>query len=198
VTWFIVPNVFRLAPWIWDNIKVLLYGFVGALPLVAYALARALRSRGVWRVAGALALASLVLAGSIDIWRVVSRQTEYQEFDANGVALAGVIRADTPPRALVLHAPTYNPPVFLTGRRSILGYTGYIWAHGLDYAGREADIKKIYAGDTDANALLKQYGVDYVEVGPVERAYMTVNDDFFAKLKMVGEAGDYRLYAVPK
>jgi hypothetical protein len=198
VTWFIVPNALRLAPWIWDNIKVLLYGFVGALPLVAYALSRLLRSRGTWRVAGALALASLILAGTVDVWRVISRQTEYQEFDRDGVALADVIRAATPPRALVLHAPTYNPPVFLTGRRSLLGYTGYIWAHGLDYAGREEDIKKIYAGDADANTLLKQYGVDYVAVTPLERAYMTVNDAYFAKLTMVGEAGDYRLYEVPK
>jgi hypothetical protein len=79
VTWFIVPNLVRLAPWIWDNIKVLFYGFVGAVPLVSLALARLLRGRPSWRAAGALALASLVLAGGLDVWRVVSRQSEYQE-----------------------------------------------------------------------------------------------------------------------
>lgn len=198
LTWFIVPNVVRLAPWVWDNIKVLLYAFVGAIPLVALALARMLRGPAVWRVAGALALATLVAAGALDIWRVVSRQTEYQEFDRDGIALADAIRATTPPRALVLHAPTYNPPVFLTGRRSLLGYTGYIWAHGLDFAGREADIRKIYAGDADADALLGQYGINYLSVTPLERGSFDVNDAYIAKFPVVAEAGAYRLYEVAK
>ena len=43
VVWFIVPNVFKLAPWIWDNIKVLIYWFVGLTPLVALGLAAAFR-----------------------------------------------------------------------------------------------------------------------------------------------------------
>ena len=29
LVWFIVPNVMKLAPWVWDNIKVLFYWFVG-------------------------------------------------------------------------------------------------------------------------------------------------------------------------
>jgi hypothetical protein len=198
VTWFIVPNVLRLAPWVWDNIKVLLYAFVGAIPLVALALARLLRGPTAWRVAGALALATLVAAGALDVWRVVSRQTEYQEFDRDGVAIADAIRTTTPPRALVLHAPTYNPPVFLTGRRSLLGYTGYIWAHGLDFAGREADIKKIYAGDGEADALLSKYGVNYLTVTPLERGSFDVSDDYIARFRLVAEAGDYKLYEVAK
>jgi hypothetical protein len=198
VTWFVVPNVFRLAPWIWDNIKVLLYGFVGALPLVAYGLARLLRAPGAWRVAGALALASLLLAGSLDVWRALSRQTEYLEFDREAIAMAQAIRSRTPPRALILHAPTWNPTVFLTGRRSLLGYTGYIWAHGLDYAGREADIKKIYAGDGDADALMRGYGIDYLVVTPLERGYTQVNDQYLAKLTLVDEIGASRLYEVKR
>ena len=35
LAWFIVPNVMKLAPWVWDNIKVLFYWFVGFTPLVA-------------------------------------------------------------------------------------------------------------------------------------------------------------------
>jgi hypothetical protein len=196
--WFVVPNVARLAPWIWDNIKVLFFWFVGFVPLVAYAVARLLRGSSGPRAIGAAALALLLLAGGVDVWRVVSGQTQYQEFDADGVAIAGDIRAETPPRALVLHAPTYNPPVFLTGRRSLLGYTGYIWAHGLEYAGREEEIKRIYAGAPDARELLAKYGVGYVVVSPLERSYMPVNDDFFRSFTQVASAGPYELYEVPK
>ncbi len=194
--WFIVPNVVKLAPWVWDNIKVLFYAFVGFVPLVAWLVARMLKSGSSWRVGGAAVLLVLTLAGGLDVWRVVSGQTEYQEFDADGVAFAGLIRDQTPPRALILHAPTYNPPVFLTGRRSLLGYTGYIWAHGLDYTEREADIKQIYAGGVAAEALLAKYRIDYIEVSPIERSYMPVADGFFDRFAKVAEVGEYRLYEV--
>ena len=74
--------------------------------------------------------------------------------------------------------------------------TGQIWSRGLEYAGREADIKAIYAGEPDAERLLREYGVNYVLVSPLERSYMPVNDAFFGRFKDVGDVGAYRLYEV--
>ena len=42
---FIGPNLLRLMPWIWDNIKALIYWYIASVPLVAILLAR------IWRVA---------------------------------------------------------------------------------------------------------------------------------------------------
>jgi len=198
LVWFIVPNVMKLAPWVWDNIKVLFYWWVGITPLVALVLARWLKSGQGWRLAGATALVALTLAGGLDVWRAVSGQTDLQEFDRDGIAVAAIIRQETPARALILHAPTYNPPVFLTGRRSLLGYTGYIWAHGLPYVDREADIKRIYAGEADADQLIDRYGIEYILVSPIERGSMPVNDAYLEQFATVGEAGDYRLYGVSR
>lgn len=137
----------------------------------------------------------LILAGSLDVWRVVSAASEQREFDAAGIALAELIREETPPRSLILHAPTYNHPVFLTGRRSLMGYAGHLWTHGLDYAPRERDVRRIYAGGAEADALLSRYGVDYVVVSPLERAGITPLDErFFERYTKVGEVGAYRLY----
>ena len=201
LTWFVVPNVIKLAPWVWDNIKVLIYWYVGFVPLVALMVAWLLRRRDLWSLAGACLLASMVLAGAIDVGRVISRQTIYQEFDADGIAIADRIRNETPARALILHAPTWNPPVFLTGRRSLLGYTGYIWAHGLEFAPREADIRQIYAGGPEAESLLARHRIDYVLLGPLERSWMSdanlaVNDEFFARFTEVAAAGQYRLFQI--
>ena len=198
LVWFVVPNVMKLAPWVWDNIKVLFYWFVGFLPLVALVLAQLLRRSAGWRILGLSAILAMTLAGGIDIWRVLSGQTEYGEFDRDGIAVAQIIRDETPARALILHAPTYNPPLFLTGRRSLLGYTGYIWAHGLPYVDREADIKRIYAGEPGAAELLERYGIDYIVVSPLERNSMTVDDAFLDQYALIGEAGDYRLYEVAR
>ncbi len=195
---FVVPNVTKLAPWPWDNIKILFYWYVASIPLVAWLLSRLWQGRGRWRAAGAALIFALALAGGLDVWRVISRATQYREFDPDGMALAQQILRCTPPRAVILHAPAYNSPVFLTGRGSLLGYPGWIWSRGLEYASREADIRRIYAGAPDARALLGRYHVDYVLLGPQERAAVPINDAFLAQYAIVGAAGGYRLYKVAR
>lgn len=198
LVWFIVPNVMKLAPWVWDNIKVLFYWFVGFVPLVALLLARLLRSGGSLRIAGVGALLALTLAGGIDVWRAVSGQTVYGEFDRDAIALAARIRETTPPRALMLNAPIWNATVFLTGRQPLMGYTGHVFSRGLPYADREADIARIYAGEADADQLLERYGIEYIVVSPIERSHLTVNDAYFERFTRIAEAGEYVLYEVSR
>jgi hypothetical protein len=193
---FIIPNVVRLAPWIWDNVKVLFYWYVASAPLIALLLAYLWRRKGVARAAALVLFVSLTLAGALDVWGVVSRSAEFREFDRDGITFAEMIKTRTAPRSLILQAPIHNHPVFLTGRRALMGYPGHIWTHGLDYVEREREIKQIYAGGPGADNLLARYGVEYVVVGPLEKMLMPVNDSFFAKYTKVGEAGEYRLYKI--
>jgi uncharacterized membrane protein len=95
---------------------------------------------------------------------------------------------------VVLHAPTFNSPVFLTGRRSLLGYPGWMWSRGLSYAERGADVQRIYSGAPEADALLRHYGVDYVLIGPAELASLKVNEQFWSKYAILSQAGAYRFY----
>jgi hypothetical protein len=196
---FIVPNVYRLSPWVWDNIKVLLYWWVASAPLVALLLVRLWRRGGVWRAAALALLFMQTAAGGLDVWRAASGTVERRSFDPAGVAFAEVIKSETSPRSLILHAPTYNDPVYLTGRRTFLGYPGHVWSHGIDYTPREAELKRIYMGTADAPALIERAGIEYVVVGPLEREEMRkyglmLNESFFARYRKVGEAGGYRLY----
>jgi hypothetical protein len=193
---FIVPNLVRLSPWIWDNVKVLFYWYVASAPLIALLLAHLWRRKGVTRAAAVLLFVSLTLAGALDVWGVVSRSAEFREFERDGITFAEMIKTRTAPRSLILQAPIHNHPVFLTGRRALMGYPGHIWTHGLDYAEREREIKQIYAGGPGADNLLARYGVDYVVIGPLEKLLMPVNDSFFAKYTKVGEVGEYRLYKI--
>ncbi|MGZ4860610.1 MAG: hypothetical protein ACXV8M_13695 [Candidatus Angelobacter sp.] len=193
---FIVPNLVKVAPWVWDNIKVLFLWYVASAPLVAWLLARWWQRRSFLRWLAPAVLATLLLAGALDVLRVVSESSEYQEFDADGIAAASLISARAFPRAVVLHAPTYNSPVFLTGRRSLLGYPGWMWSRGLDYSQRSADIERIYSGGPEAEALLRQYNVDYVLVGPLELASVKVNEQFWSKYKKVSQTGAYRVYQI--
>ena len=196
---FVVPNVYKLSPWVWDNIKVLFYWWIASAPLVALVLARLWRRGGAWRAAALALLLMQTAAGGLDVWRAASGAVERRSFDPAGIAFAEIIKRETEPRSLILHAPTYNDPVYLTGRRTFLGYPGHVWSHGINYAEREAALKRIYSGSPDAPALIARLGIDYVVVGPLEREELgrqgvAVNESFFARYRRVGEAGGYRLY----
>jgi len=193
---FIIPNMVKLAPWIWDNVKVLFYWWIGSAPIVALLLARLWESNA-WNRGLAVALfLVLTLAGGLDVFALVTRQGEYQEFDGDGVRFAEVIKQQTPPGATILHAPVHNTPVFLTGRRSLMGYPGHIWTHGLEFGPRESDIKKIYAGAPEAAALLAKYRVDYVVIDPQEHSVTPVNEAFFSHYPEVANIGEYHLYKI--
>ncbi|HYP27586.1 MAG TPA: hypothetical protein VE262_12785 [Blastocatellia bacterium] len=193
---FLVPNLVRLAPWVWDNIKVLIYWFVASSPLVALLVARLWR-RGAWpRRAATLLLITLTLAGSLDVWRVLSRAQEYMIFDREGIIFAEMIRRTAPPRAVILHATIPNHPVHLSGGRSLMGYPGHVWSHGIDYRDRAADIRRIYNGEPSAEGLLAFYHIEYVVVSPLEAAEMPVSEEFFERFAKVGETGEYRLYKI--
>jgi len=193
---FIIPNMVKLAPWIWDNVKVIFYWWIASAPIVALLLAR-LWEGNAWNrgLAGGLFIL-LTLAGALDVFALVTRQGEYQEFDRDGVTFAETIKQQTEARATILHAPIHNTPVFLTGRRSLMGYPGHIWTHGIDFGPRETDIKKIYSGAPDAESLLSKYGVDYVVIDPQEHSVMTVNTDFFSRYPEVVKIGEYHLYKI--
>jgi hypothetical protein len=193
---FIIPNMVKLAPWIWDNVKILFYWWIASAPLVALLLARLWAGTFGHRVLAAVLLVMLTLAGGLDVFALLTRQGEYQEFDRDGVTFAEIIKQQTPTRATILHAPIHNTPIFLTGRRSVMGYPGHIWTHGIDFGQREAEIKKIYAGAPDAPALMAKYGLDYVVVCPQERSVTPVNDAFFSRYPEVLKLGEYHLYKV--
>ena len=193
---FIVPNFVKMAPWIWDNIKVLYYWWVASAPLVALLLAWLWRKGGIARAVAVVLFVFVTLAGALDVVGIAFRDVKYGVFDAAGVNFAERVKQRAPPRSLIIHAPVHNTPIFLTGRRSLMGYPGHIWTHGLRFVEREGEIRKIYLGSPDAPQLLRDYGVDYAVIGPQERAVTPPNEQFFSQFEKVEQVGDYSLYKI--
>ncbi len=198
---FIIANAAKLAPWEWDNIKVLIYWFVGSIPFIAFALAWIWKKDNFFKLAAAGCLLALTLAGALDVWRVTSGAINYKVFDADAIKIAEQIKQKTAPDALFLNAPTYNTAVVLVGRRSLMRYTGHLASHGIDFREREADLKKIYEGADTADAFLQKYDIDYVLISPEERSYfqtnnLQFNENFFQKFPIVAEVGQYRIYKI--
>jgi hypothetical protein len=199
---FVVPNLYKLAPWPWDNIKVLFYWWMASAPLVALLLARLWRMGWPARTVSLALLFVLTAAGALDVWRVASGAMKQKIYGREEIEFASLIKRETAPRSLILHAPTYNHPVYLTGRRSLMGYAGHLYSHGFNYATREREVARIYTGAPDAETLLQRHGVHYVVVGPLERQGddlkrmgAVVNEAFLQqRYTKVGQAGGYSLY----
>lgn len=196
--WFFIPNLVALAPWTWDNIKVLVYWSLASSPFVAAALAY-LFTRRFFAVRGLAAalLVALTFSGALDVTRALSPVENLEIFDRAGLEVAALLREKTPPRALVLHAPIHNSVVALSGRQSVMGYPGHLWTHGLDYAQRELEVKTIYQGGPQMIEPLSRLGADYMIVGPAERAALGANETYFETIyPVVIDHAGYRVYQV--
>jgi hypothetical protein len=187
---FVVPNVLRLSPWIWDNIKFLFPWYVASAPLVAFALVRLFRAGHAGAVAAAVLGLSLMLSGTLDVWRVASGAIRHLIFDRAALEAARVIEHGTPPRAVFAAWPTHDSPVLLAGRRSVLGYPGHIWSQGLEGGSREDDLARFFSGAPEAAGVPARYGADHVLVGPRERGRLPRSPSW-PPLARVGEAGPY-------
>lgn len=193
---FLIGNFVKLAPWSWDNIKILVYWFVGMLPFICASLVYAWNRNIVLRVGAVIAGVVLCLSGAIDVWRVASKQIEFSVFDKDAVAIAEDIRLRTPEDALFLNAPTHNSPLVLTGRRSFIRHPGHLYSYGIDSSTREAEVKAIFAGGPAADSLMQRLGIEYVIVGPQEKSLPGFNRSFFSRYQMIAERGGHAVYKV--
>jgi hypothetical protein len=195
---FLISNTVKLAPWEWDNIKVLIYWFVGSLPFAALALARAWEKNAGLKIAAATCFIMLTLAGALDVWRTISAQINYKVFDKDAVKIAALIKQKTAPNALFLNAPTYNSAVVLSGRRSLMRYSGHLSSYGIDYGARESEVRRIYEGSGLAERFLQKNNIEYVIISPEEAANVTVREEFFYKYPVIAEAGEYKVFKVSR
>jgi hypothetical protein len=193
---FIIPNVLKMAPWIWDNIKVLFYWWLASAPLVALLLAWLWRQGKMYSAVAVGLFMCVIFAGALDVAAITLRSVRYEIFNSQGIQFAQLIKEKTEPQAIIVHAPVHNHPVFLSGRRSLMGYPGHIWTHGLEFQERQGEISRIFSGAQDARALLEKYHISYIVVGPQELNLGVVNEQFISQFTKVGEVGEYRLFKV--
>ena len=115
----------------------------------------------------------LCLAGGLDAARNTDLTVSSIRFADNaGLDVAAWSRTHTAPHALFLAAYDHDSPISTLGaRRVVLGYPGWIWTYGIsDWIGREQDVQAMLQGNPEADSLVSRYRVEYVVIGPQERA----------------------------
>ncbi len=165
---FVLANLFRLSPWIWDNMKFMAPAHAGLAPFAALTLALLWKHGRIGKTLALLGFAVATLSGALDVSKVALSGGEYQIFDRTDLAFAEKVRQATDPGATILTAPTHNHPVLLSGRRVFLGYEGHLWSQGLSYAARKPVADALFRGEPPpegAGALIR---IDAIAVTPAE------------------------------
>lgn len=94
----------------------------------------------------------------------------YWLFGQGDVAAAEYIIGSTAPDSVFLTASNHNNAVaVLTGRSIVCGSPSYLYYHGLDYTGAQADALAMLTDADTFERLHGEYSVSYVYFGPAER-----------------------------
>jgi hypothetical protein len=163
----VVSNLWIFAQWEWDNIKLILYAHLLALPLAVHVALRAARARALLRVPIVALLALHGLSAAIDLTRLaLPGAWKTLEWGPVELEIAGQIRTATHPGDVIVAVPAHNSPVVLAGRPLYVGNEFNVWSHSLSPAERLRALAPFYQAQRDD---LPGADPAYVLVDPVAR-----------------------------
>lgn len=174
---FLAGNLVKLAPWEWDNIKVIVWAYFLILPFLwTDVLAR-------WPVPlRAIVYLALFTSGFVTLWGGLSagRPTpsgaagvgirDYGIADRGELDAVGGVLKKLPADARFAGWPTWGHPVLLQGRKMVLGYPGHLWTQGFDYGGTEAKLKELMMGTPNWQQFAREFHSRYLFWGREEKA----------------------------
>ena len=156
---------FAIAPWAWDNTKLMIWGYLALAPVLWTELIG--RWPATWRAVTCLALFA---SGGISLATGLDARHGYGLADRSEMADAEVLIRKLPPDARVACLPTYNHPVLLLGQPVVMGYDGHLFSQGLDYAPVQRDLGALMSGTPDWRNAARRLQVQYLLWGPREAA----------------------------
>ena len=163
---FVLLFFVKVAPWEWDNTKVMLWCYLTSLPAIGTLVIARLHPGP-----RALALFVLFFSGAISVVGASLGRgprlevLEKAEYDGVCRALAPLGRDER-----VATAQAHNHPVALCGQPVVAGYGGHIWSHGLDGTLVQARLGRLLAGQGDYRAEARALHARYVFWGSREQA----------------------------
>jgi len=184
---FAVGYFVKTAPWDWDNLKLMVWGYFMILPFLWSDII------GRWafpeRAAMCIALFGsgfVTLLGGLSAGHPGFGLIERARLDYAGAALRPL-----PVEARFASYPTYNHPVLLQGRKAVLGYPGHLWTEGFNSTDASNRLTELMNGAANWREAAKALGVRYVFWGQDEKTnYQSSSRPWEAKSFLVA-SGDW-------
>ncbi len=202
LVWFILPSVFLFQPWDFDNTKLFIYWYFMSLPLVGLFLQQLFSQKIIGGVLAMVVIFLITFSGFLDVFRLTTSVwgnevgTRYQTYSPQAIELGKFMRENSDPSKNILSIDKFdNPAVALAGRKTLLGFKGWLWTYGLDYSQRETDVRLMLAGLSEKEKF-KQLNVGYVVLFPDQTDYI-INTAYFDKnFQLIYNQNNYRVYKI--
>lgn len=149
---FVLCCFFPLAPWPWDNMKLMLWSWLVVAPYLWAKVIRPLH----WTGRAALCFA-LFFSGAVSLAGGLRGRAPSSGHEGFGYTLARrstlanwqAATADLPYTDRFVIVPDFNHSLILLGRRVACGYDGHLWSHGLPYQEKYRLLQSALANETD-------------------------------------------------
>lgn len=165
---FILFSHLMLAPWEWDNLKVLIWLYLVIVVVFSHLFFQRWK-----RSIQFIFLFVLVFPGGLLLLHEsparLSGVTLYELEELRQVEEILQHLDTKTENAVFAAAPTYNHPLSFFGQKLAMGYVGHIWSHGADPAPREVILQQIMTGQENWQKLAKQLNIRYIYWGKRER-----------------------------
>ena len=139
----------------------------------------------------------MIGAGGLDAVRAMQRSSAIPWVDADDLAAASWLRANSDPDDVIVYGATNTSAVAaLGGRRSVSGYVGWTYDLGLaDWVERRSSVSTILRGAPGVNEAIDRYDVTFVVIGPTERRDEQASDDYWVTHgSLVFASGEHLIY----
>jgi hypothetical protein len=163
---FAIGYFVQTAPWDWDNLKLMVWGYFLILPFLWSDLIGrwAFPERAVTCIA-LFASGFITLLGGLAAGHPGFGLIDRARLDAIGTAVRPL-----PVEARFAAYPTYNHPLLLQGRKVVLGYPGHLWTEGFDYNSPNSKLTALMRGAPNWREAAQGLGVRYIFWGRDETA----------------------------
>jgi hypothetical protein len=185
-----------LAPWDWDNIKVLIWPYLGLARLAWVVLDKRLGSVG-RPIVGFL----LFFSGFISVLWTLQQEPQKgpSVYSTSDLAYAEGALKNIPQLAVFASGSSHNHALTYFGRLRALGYHGHLWSHGIQFDSQAHDLEALYKGADNWLELAHKLGVNYIYWGPEERREFGEGDrPWMSSLANVSPVSNYQIYEIVK
>lgn len=162
---FLVGYLVKLAPWEWDNIKIIVWAYFIILPflwtdlIVHWPVSLRIVVFLALFVSGFVTLLGGLAAGK-NGFGIANRE----ELDGVGTAVRKL-----PAEARYAGWPTWGHPVLLQGRKMVLGYPGHLWTQGFDFAETNNKLQAMMLGAPNWKEIARSLHARYLFWGREEK-----------------------------
>jgi hypothetical protein len=162
---FIVGYLVKLAPWEWDNIKVIVWAYFIIVPFLWTDLISQ------WPIhLRALVCVALFASGFVTLWGGLSAgRTGFGIATRSDLDAIGEVVKKLPAEARYAGWPTWGHPVLLQGRKMVLGYPGHLWTQGFNFGPTNDKLQALMQGAPNWKDLAREFHARYLFWGRDEK-----------------------------